>query len=237
MNHKSKADRVLRRALFCACEVFAVCTLFMMFKTGDPMKLLMCVGTMAFACLPGVMERLLSCRLYTPMYIFFLLYALGPMLGYCHNLYYLTNWWDKLLHFSGGVVFGVLGTGIAPGLNRGQGTTRLLRAVLGLCFSVAVAGVWELFEYGVDVCFGTDMQGDTVVYAIHSYALGPSPGVLGVIPEVREVTVNGRPLAGYLDIGLADTMRDMLVETVGAVGYFLWFLYDRDRHPLIRKNR
>lgn len=198
---------------------------------------LTCLGSILLVLMPAALEKWWGLEMSRGLYLFCLLYGLGPMLGNAFKLYYLTNWWDKLLHFSGGVVFGVLGTGIAPGLNRGQGTTRLLRAVLGLCFSVAVAGVWELFEYGVDVCFGTDMQGDTVVYAIHSYALGPSPGVLGMIPEVREVTVNGRPLAGYLDIGLADTMRDMLVETVGAVGYFLWFLYDRDRHPLIRKNR
>ena len=92
--HKDR--RSICQVVFWLCEAFAVCTLFMMLKTGDPMKLCMCIGTMLLLCAPAIVERLFRCRISLPVYLFILLYAIGPMLGYCHNLYYLTCWWDNL---------------------------------------------------------------------------------------------------------------------------------------------
>ena len=55
------------------------------------------------------------------------------------------------------------------------------------------------------------------------------------IENITEVTVNGQLLGegGYLDIGLVDSMMDMLVETVGALAVSLYALFDRQRHPLL----
>ena len=48
--------------------------------------------------------------------------------------------------------------------------------------------------------------------------------------------VNGQPMAGYLDIGLIDTMGDMFIETVGAVAYAVLFALDRGRHAAITRT-
>ena len=64
-----------------------------------------------------------------------------------------------------------------------------------------------------------DMQNDFVVNRITSYYLGTELGQTGVIENITNVTVNGTDLGlgGYLDIGLFDTMVDMIVNFVGAV--------------------
>lgn len=48
---------------------------------------------------------------------------------------------------------------------------------------------------------------------INSYLLGSEKGVAGSISDIQSVIVNGEELSinGYLDIGLIDTMHDMLV--------------------------
>ena len=85
----------------------------------------------------------------------------------------------------------------------------------------------------MDCIFTTDMQKDTVGSMISSVTLHPEgKNVTVVVNGIREtilVLEDGSqyilPVKGYLDIGLQDTMKDLLVNLVGAVtfaivGYF-----------------
>lgn len=218
------------------CVAFCAVSAGGFFVGGDWLAGLICLGTVALVSLPMVMERALGWKLNRGFFLFCLFYAMGPMLGKAFKLYYLTNWWDKLLHTSAGFVFAVLGTCLATQLNRGRETSTVLQVLFGICFSVAVSALWELVEFGVDQFFGADMQNDTIVHAIHSYLLSDTPGVLLDIPQIRAVSVDGVTLeiGGYLDIGLIDTMHDVLVETLGAMVFGVWHLLDRGRHPLIQ---
>ena len=69
-----------------------------------------------------------------------------------------------------------------------------------------------------------DMQSDRLVTAIHSYLLGDSIGMTGGLDAICSVTVDGVSLPGYIDIGLIDTMLDMLLESAGAVLTAIWLL-------------
>jgi hypothetical protein len=91
---------------------------------------------------------------------------------------------------------------------------------------MTVGVLWEFFEYGMDVIFLTDMQKDTILHSMATVQLR-GDGTVEVLRDISAVTVNGRELGlgGYLDIGLHDTMADLLVNFVGAVvfsvlGYF-----------------
>ena len=67
--------------------------------------------------------------------------------------------------------------------------------------------------------FEKDMQKDTVITAIHSGLISGKPNVIMHIRDITSTVVNGENLGinGYLDIGLIDTMKDLLVNFVGAV--------------------
>lgn len=55
--------------------------------------------------------------------------------------------------------------------------------------------------------------------------MGSEKGVAGSISDIQSVIVNGEELSinGYLDIGLIDTMQDMLVCTLGGICYCVCF--------------
>ena len=239
MRKQGLTDSKLRFWTWIGCAGFCLGSSLWFLVEGDVTAALVSLGTVALVTVPLAAERLCGLRLHTGFFLFCMVYAMGPMLGKAYKLYYLTNWWDKLLHTTGGLVFAVVGVCLARGLNGGQEVSPALQAVFGLCFSVAVAAVWELFEYGMDCWFAMDMQGDTLVNAIHSYILSDTPGVLYNVPEIRETVINGvaLPAAGYLDIGLIDTMHDVLVETLGAVIVTVWQLVDGGKHPLICSAR
>ena len=95
----------------------------------------------------------------------------------------------------------------------------LLMAITAFCFSMTIGVVWELFEFTMDSLFKLDMQKDTVVNAISSTFLDPAKSNHPVrITGITDVAVNGESLglSGYLDIGLIDTMYDLVVNFMGA---------------------
>ena len=102
---------------------------------------------------------------------------------------------------------------------------------------MAVAVLWEFCEFGADTFLGMDMQYDTVVHGLNSYLLGDRVGVIGNISDIESITVNSvlLPIDGYIDIGLIDTMLDMLLETIGAVIACIIMWLDKGKHPLIKK--
>ena len=81
---------------------------------------------------------------------------------------------------------------------------------------------------GMDRLFHMDMQKDTIVHTISSVMLDPTNKNIPItIDKITSVAVNGKDLGfdGYLDIGLYDTMEDLLVNFIGALtfsifGYF-----------------
>ena len=81
------------------------------------------------------------------------------------------------------------------------------------------------------------MQSDTLMTGLCSYLLGETVGATGSIENITSVAVNGQTLPGYIDIGLMDTMLDLLLETVGAVVTCLLMLPGKCRCPIIWKTK
>lgn len=213
----SRKRSVAMWVLLIACELFTLATVVAMILTKQFHRLPMAIATVFLLLLPTLCERIGHIRFAFPLAVVLLFYAMGPMLGQCYNLYYLLNWWDKLLHALGGVVFALVGLYLfARGVEKGRSRV-VMAALFALCFSMAVSVLWEFCEFGADRFFGMDMQQDTLVAGIHSYLLGTQTGVTGSVEQITEVIVNGQKFPGYIDIGLIDTMLDMLFETLGAL--------------------
>ena len=212
--------------------MFTAFTLIMLLVRRDYENLAICIATFGIIFVPAIVEKLFSCRINTVIYLLGLVYTISPMLGDCYKLYYATTWWDKVLHTFGGIVFALFGLYLFEFLN-GKKSNVITCAVFALCFSVTLSVIWEFIEFGSDIFLGTDMQHDTVVSSINSYMLGDRLGAAGVIENIHTVTVNGTelPVNGYIDIGLIDSMTDMLLETLGAILVFVIHVFDKGNHP------
>jgi len=217
-------------------ELLALGTIAFLVATEQYNRLPLAFGTLGLVLLPAMMERLFRCRLCLPVYIFALVYAVGPMLGQCWNFYYTISWWDKLLHICGGVMFAIVGAYVFELLTKRKdhffGT-----AIFALCFSMAIAVLWEFVEFGADHFLGMDMQEDMLVTHLTSYLLGEGVGVTGSVANIQSVVVNGITLPGYIDIGLTDSMLDMMLESLGALVTCLLILLDNGKHPLIQNRQ
>lgn len=192
-----------------------------------------CVLTLILFLLPAFLEENLGIRLPTTIQIVALFFVFcAEILGEMSAFYEKFAFWDTMLHTINGFLFAAFGFALVDIFNR---TPRFkfqlspaFLAFVAFCFSMTVGVLWEFFEFGCDTFLHTDMQKDFVINAVYSVSLGiPAENKVGAITDIQSVVVNGQDLGlgGYLDIGLIDTMKDLLVNFVGAVvfsiiGYF-----------------
>ena len=231
-----KTEKWIKLGGTVVCEIFTVITIITLITGSEPDRMALAFGTLLLVLLPLLLEKLFHCRICLPVYIFALAYAIGPMLGHCWKLYYTVPVWDKLLHICGGVMFAILGAYFFDLLVK-EKVHPAARTIFALCFSIAIAVLWEFCEFGADRFLGMDMQDDMLVTHLTSYLLGEGVGVTGSIENIQSVVVNGITLPGYIDIGLTDSMLDMMLESLGALVTCLLILLDNGKHPLIQNRR
>ena len=130
---------------------------------------------------------------------------------------------DTALHTITGFLSAAVGFSLVDILNRNEHIKMSLSpvyvAMAAFCFSLSVGIIWEFFEFTMDMVFGLDMQKDTIIHSISSVTLDETmSNKVITIKGITETTVNGVPLNidGYLDIGLIDTMKDLIVTFIGA---------------------
>ena len=231
-----KTEKWIKLGGTAVCEIFTVITIITLITGSEPDRMALAFGTLLLVLLPLLLEKLFHCRICLPVYIFALAYAIGPMLGHCWKLYYTVTVWDKLLHICGGVMFAILGAYFFNLLVK-EKVHPAARTIFALCFSIAIAVLWEFCEFGADRFLGMDMQDDMLVTHLTSYLLGEGVGVTGSIENIQSVVVNGIQLPGYIDIGLTDSMLDMMLESLGALVTCLLILIDNGKHPLIQNRQ
>ena len=83
-------------------------------------------------------------------------------LGEMRHFYERFWWWDAALHITSGLLLGVLGFMLVYMLNEDDHVDFHMRpsfvAFFAFFFAVGLGAVWEIFEFGMDQFFGTDMQ-------------------------------------------------------------------------------
>ena len=88
---------------------------------------------------------------------FVIFIMLSVFAGRTLNMYAHIPYWDKFLHFSSGFIFASSGTQIYKKL-KGDDKNHILMNLFVLSFSVALAGLWEIYEFSIDSLLGTTAQ-------------------------------------------------------------------------------
>lgn len=204
----------------------------------DYESLFFCVLTLVLFLLPSFIELSLRIDLPTSLeIIIFLFIFAAEILGELQAYYVRFAYWDTMLHTINGFLCAAIGFSLIDIMNRSDRFSLKLSplyvAVAAFCFSMTIGVLWEFFEFGMDMFFQTDMQKDFVINRISSVALDTTQSNHPVIIDnITDVVVNGQSLGlgGYLDIGLIDTMKDLLVNFVGAVVFsIIGFFHVRSR--------
>lgn len=168
-----------------------------------------------------------------------LLLAFGGLSGTIYEMYLIVPVFDDILHAMSGFIFATVGFMLMKHFVGEEKTKKnfIGSILLAFSFSLAIAVIWELFEYAT-IFLGFDMQEDTLIREFNSYLLaGSHSEAFSVDVIIKTVIYYGDGLTvtidGYLDIGLIDTITDMLMCTLGAIVFTAFSAVSYFRYPRI----
>lgn len=201
-----------------------------------------CVLTLLLLYVPSWVQVKLRIELPPPLEITILCFIFAAeILGEIQAYYTAFPYWDTMLHTLNGFLCAAIGFSLVDLCNRHErfslSLSPVFMAIVAFCFSMTIGVLWEFFECAMDQFFLLDMQKDTVISSISSVLLDPTgrqrPFAIHGITDLI-VVANGEQiplgLGGYLDIGLLDTMNDLLVNFIGAAVFsFLGYFYVKNR--------
>ena len=223
---------------------------------GNYHNVFLCLLTLVLFVIPFFIEDKFKVTIPGVLEIIILLFMFSAeILGEIQNFYNIIPNWDTILHTLNGFLAAAIGFSLIDILNRVDKfhikLSPIFVALVAFCFSMTVGVVWEFFEYTADSLFNADMQKDTIVNKVSSVNLTNANAFdPKIITDIDETTIHYKDKTitisdGYLDIGLIDTMEDLIVNFIGALtfsilGYF--YIKKRDKykgieHFITRKKK
>ena len=219
-------------------RALVIATMILQILNRNYENVFLCALTLLLLIMPSLMQITFRVELPTTLEIIILIFIFAAeILGEIREFYLIFPFWDTALHTLNGFLAAAIGFSLVDLLNRSERTvfnlSPLFTAIVAFCFSMTIGVVWEFFEFGMDQLAGFDMQKDTVIHVIRSVTLDPAGhNVPYEISGITETAVNGQELGlgGYLDIGLIDTMQDLIVNFIGAFVFsVIGFFYVKNR--------
>ena len=222
--------------VFIILRTLVVLTMIFQFIHGNYANVFTCILTLALFLIPSIVDRKFNIQLPNLLEsIIYLFIFAAEILGEIQNFYGIIPHWDTMLHTINGFLMAAIGFAMIDILNQHQyfhfKMSPVFVAVVAFCFSMTIGVVWEFFEYGMDRFFQTDMQKDTIVQTVSTVTLHPEGKNTPIVLENVENTVinhntDGTATAtvvegGYLDVGITDTMKDLWVNFIGAVAFYI----------------
>lgn len=193
-------------------------------------NIFLCILTLILFLVPSFIEKRIHIDIPDTLETIILLFIFSAeILGEIKEYYILFPYWDTILHTINGFLAAAIGFSLIDILNKNDkfaiSLSPVFVALVAFCFSMTIGVVWEFFEFSMDMFFGFDMQKDTYISTLHSVLLNPNGKNIPVTVNVNSLVINGETWDSYIDIGLIDTMMDLVVNFIGAtvfsiIGYF-----------------
>ena len=238
-NMKARKNRTKIQMVLTLIVVFSVIRQFFL---GNYHNMFLGILTLILFMVPQFLDKKLSVTIPVGLETVILIFIFSAeILGEINAFYIKIPIWDSILHTTNGFLMAAIGFALIDLFNRSEKFSIKMSpyfvAFFAFCFSMTVGVLWEFFEFSMDQFFGLDMQKDWIVTAINSVKLNPIGANVPIHVDVQSVVINGEQwnLGGYLDIGLIDTMKDLIVNFIGAVVFSvigILYLKNRERGKL-----
>lgn len=242
MVQKYKQSKKASVIVYLLLRVLVIVCAISQFLLGNIANTALCILSLILFTLPSLFEEKLKIEL--PTLLESIIYAFifsAEILGEINNFYRLIPYWDTILHTLNGFLCAGVGFSLVDLLNENSKNLNLSPfyvALVAFCFSMTVGVCWEFYEFTADNVVKTDMQKDRIISTISSVELNENkenkPVIIKNIESTEIKTKDGETFVienGYLDIGLIDTMKDLMVNLVGAVIFSIFgYIYIKNRN-------
>ena len=237
LNVREMREHKVKAAVYIVIRTILIALIVFSAVNGNWENVMTCTLSFLLLMIPSFIENRLKIDLPNVMEVIMISFVFAAnVMGELGAFYEKIPIWDTMLHTLNGFICAGVGFGLIDILNRNDrvkmNLSPLFVCLFSFCFSMTVGTVWEFFFFFLVMFLGKDMHKDTFVNGIYSFLFLVSENKLISIQEIGDTAVNGQSLGidGYLDIGLLDTMKDLLVNFCGAVVFnFAGFFYLKGR--------
>lgn len=216
---------------------------------GDYQNALLCILSLVLFTLPAFVEKTFKVDLPNTLEITILIFIFSAeILGEINNFYGIFKNFDDILHTINGFLAASVGFSLVYLLNKNIESFNLspfFVSLVAFCFSMTIGVAWEFFEYAMDTVFNIDMQKDTYINKINSVTLDETNSneviTIDGIDYIVLYDKNNNKITtmnGYLDIGVIDTMEDLIVNFIGAFAYSIFgylYIINNDKNKIAGK--
>lgn len=107
----------------------------------------------------------------------FVLFSL--FFGKTLNFYSIIPYWDKILHFTSGIIFARAGKEIYIKINGNKNIPLMILFVI--MFASSISGLWEIWEFSSDLILKTNAQNNSLFDTMIDMILGNLGGIIYLI--------------------------------------------------------
>lgn len=242
---KTRTYRKRDLTVYIVLRILVIITIVVQALRGNFENVFLGILTLILFTIPSIIDKKLNIKLPNALETVILLFIFSAeILGEIQNFYGIFKFWDTMLHTINGFLCAAIGFSLIDILNRSpkfhMKMSPIFVALVAFCFSMTIGILWEFFEFGSDIFFRTDMQKDRITSSVSSVLINEKGENVPVkIDNIKETTLtyeeNGynKELVikgGNLDIGLKDTMKDLIVNFLGAIVFsIIGLLYIKNR--------
>lgn len=195
---------------------------------GDFMKIGLSFVALILYFVPLFVNQILRIQMPILLEIVYYLFIFASLiLGEVFAFYGPFPFWDVILHFLSGFIFTGVGFSLVQILTKNK-EAKILAMLFSFCFSITIGTLWECIEFTFDMAVQTDAQKDAHISQIATITLQRDGGNQPVLVEDiigTDLHLKNGEIAtidkGYLDIGLIDTMKDLLVNLLGSILFLI----------------
>lgn len=249
--HEKYFDNYSKRnmTIYFILRGLVILTLLRQIIMGNWNNVFLCGLTLVLFVIPAIIEKKLNLALPDALQILILLFIYSAeILGEINEFYIVIPHWDTILHTLNGFLCAAVGFSTIDILNQKEffhaTMSPIFVALVAFCFSMTIGVMWEFFEFGADQILRYDMQKDVIIDTISTVKLDPEGKNKAVVinniektiirskdkdGNLKETVIEG----GYLDLGVNDTMQDLIVNFIGALVFSilgLLYISNRDKY-------
>lgn len=240
ISEKSKVSLIVYSIL----RILVIVCMIRELSHGNIENAILCIISLLLFLLPAIAEKTFKIKLPVILEVIILLFIFSAeILVTINDFYGKFEIFDDILHTLNGFLCASVGFSLVYLLNENVVSFKLspiFVSLVAFCFSMTIGVIWEFYEYGMDR-LGHDTQNDKYLYELNTTYLEQGKVNIDNIDHTIIYDKDNNQLLvidGYLDIGLHDTMHDLIVNFIGAIVFCIFgylYLLNKKKYKAVGK--
>lgn len=163
LKEPAKSASYIRRIVVVTLQLIMFVELVVLLFKGQWLMAFLATMIMAIMIATGAFSKRLPVNIPPEFQVIGIIFVFAAIfLGEIRYFYLRIWWWDVALHASASLLLGIFGFLLVYVLNENNNVRVYLHerfvALFAFVFSLSMGALWEIFEFGMDHVFGTNMQ-------------------------------------------------------------------------------